>query len=325
MGIKNWTITAEGTKSASAREIYLHDKKHPNHKNTEGYLDVFGSADNTLNIIRNTERHKLETARKRKGGRPPQEATEFVLTFPKGIRPDKAQWKQILSDVMLDVADNIGVDRKELAPICRAVAHQQDQNPKKKGAGDHMHVMIGRFTNDGKYLRALQSKSTLHRMKQSFNVAALKVMGVNHATYEPVKTYQGKAKKRVPKWKADAGKAWVSVQNQHKRNVSNKKHLDQMSEQIKSEIEENKQLKSALDRFFNQAEKWLEAFKIEDSKQMNRQHNRLSKTIDDLGAFTMSDEDQQFIDRLTKQINSKSDKELPSIQQKKPSSGMKFR
>jgi hemerythrin len=98
-----------------------------------------------------------------------------------------------------------------------------------------------------------------------------------------------------------------------------------MSDQIKSEIEENKQLKSALDRFFNQAEKWLEAFKIEDSKQMNRQHNRLSKTIDDLGAFTMSDGDQQFIDRLTKQINSKSDKELPSIQQKKPSSGMKFR
>ena len=324
MGIKNWTITAEGTKSASAREIYLHDKKHPNHKNTEGYLDVFGSDNTTLNIIRNTERHKLETARKRKGGRPPMEATEFVMTFPKGIRPTKEQWKDMLSDVMLDVADNIGVKREELAPICRAVAHQQDQNPKKKGAGDHMHVMIGRFTNDGKYLRALQSKSTLHRMKQSFNVAALKVMGVNHATYEPVKAYQGKAKKRVPKWKADAGKAWEVVSKQHKKNLGNKKFLDKVSERVKSEMEDTAKLKSAIDKFSNQAQKWLEAFKIEDSKQMNRQHNRLNKTIDELGAFAISDEDQHFIDKMTAQINSKSDKPLPSISEKKRQNKPRF-
>ncbi|HCE2134003.1 TPA: hypothetical protein NGT58_004770, partial [Vibrio parahaemolyticus] len=156
--------------------------------------------------------------------------------------------------VLLDVASDVGVERKDLAQICRAVAHQQDQNPAKKGAGDHMHVMIGRFTNDGKYLRKLQSKSTLYRMKQSFNLAALEVMGVNHATYEPVKTYQGVAKRRVPKWRADAGKTWDKLKADHQRNINNNKilkrnHLknieegeilDQKAKEIDSEIENNK-------------------------------------------------------------------------------------
>ena len=306
MGIKNWTITAEGTKSASAREIYLHDKKHPNHRNTQDYLDVFGSDNTTLNIIRNTERHKLETARKRKGGRPPLEATEFVLTFPKGIRPDKDQWKQILSDVMLDVADNIGVDRKELAPICRAVAHQQDQNPEKKGAGDHMHVLIGRFTNDGKYLRALQSKSTLHRMKQSFNVAALDVMGVNHATYEPVKTYQGVAKKRAPHWKVKAKRVWETLKTKHKI-------VDTKSKSVRRDLESNEELVTALNKFLLQIEKWTDAFEAKDEKQMLRQQNRLAKSIEKLNTMSFGEQIQRAIDNAKEKVESASSVPLPDL------------
>lgn len=324
MGIKNWTITADGTKSAFAREIYLHDKKHPNHKNTEGYLDVFGSDNTTLNIIHNAERHKLETARKRKGGRPPLEATEFVMTFPKGIRPTQNQWLQMLSHVMTDVADNIGVKRKELQPILRAVAHQQDQNP-KKGSGDHMHIMIGRFTNDGKYLRALQSKSTLYRMKQSFNVAALRVMGVNHATYEPVKAYKGVAKRRVPKWKADAGKAWDTIKKQHNKNMILKEQLTNLSAQVDSEFEGNKQLKASIVKFFNQADKWLEAFEIEDLKQMNRQRNRINKTVDELGAFAISDHHQAAIDMMVEKINTQENKANQGNQRVSPTSGFNFK
>jgi hypothetical protein len=339
MGIKNWTITAEGTKSASAREVYLNDKKHPNHKNTEGYLDVFGSDNTTLNIIRNTERHKLETARKRKGGRPPLEATEFVMTFPKGIRPDKEQWKRMLGMVLIDVAKSVGVERKDLAQVCRAVAHQQDQNPDKKGSGDHMHVMLGRFTNDGKYLRKLQSKSTLYRMKQSFNLAALEVMGVNHATYEPVKTYQGVAKRRVPKWRADAGKTWDKLKQQHKANITNGKRLKEWYQnnvsndellklkaaKIDDEIENNKNVLRIIDKFYGQAQKWLKAFKDEDLEQQNRQRNRMERAIDELGAFTVREEDERFIEDMLKQINSKTDKPIETPSQKKTPPRMKFR
>lgn len=337
MGIKNWTITAEGTKSASAREVYLNDKKHPNHKNTEGYLHVFGSDNTTLNIIRNTERHKLETARKRKGGRPPLEATEFVMTFPKGIRPDKEQWKRMLGMVLLDVAKSVGVDRKDLAQICRAVAHQQDQSPDKKGAGDHMHVMIGRFTNDGKYLRKLQSKSTLYRMKQSFNLAALEVMGVNHATYEPVKAYKGKAKKRVPKWKADAGKTWDRLKQQHKTNITNSKRLKEWHQKninnddilnikaikIDSEIKNNESVLRIMTKFYGQAEKWLQAFKDEDLKQQERQMKRMNKAIDELETFTIKEEDNQFIEDILQQINSSNNNKIETLNQRKNHPKMK--
>ncbi|NNN54569.1 hypothetical protein FKN11_24435 [Vibrio sp. 2-2(7)] len=282
MGIKNWTITAEGTKSAAARERYLNDKTHKNHKHTEGYLDVHGGLGTTLNMIRNTERHKLETARNKKGGRPPLEATEFVLTFPKGIRPTKEQWKNMLAKVMLDIADNIGVNREELAPICRAVAHQQDQSPERKGSGDHLHVIVGRFTNDGKYLRALQSKSTLHRMKQSFNVAALEVMRVNHATYEPVKKYEGTAKKRAPQWKIKAARAYEEIEAR--------------AQNLERSEDEKRDLLRVMNKLYLQSEKLVEAHEQGDKKQLNRQANRVSKSLEELEEFKLKGE--EFTDEV---------------------------
>ncbi|MGL1339835.1 hypothetical protein ACSTJQ_25155, partial [Vibrio parahaemolyticus] len=99
MGIKNWTVTAESTKSAAAREQYLNNINHKNHKNTERIFSVWGSVDTTANIIRNAEKRRLETSLKGKGGRPPSEAMEFVLTLPKGIRPDEKQWKKMCKKV----------------------------------------------------------------------------------------------------------------------------------------------------------------------------------------------------------------------------------
>jgi hypothetical protein len=325
MAIKNWTITAEGTKSASAREHYFHDKKHKNHKHTTtAYLDIFGNVDTTLNIIRNTERYKLEAAKKAKGGRPPNEAAEFVLTFPKdlGIRPTKEQWKKILGKTMNDAAAAMGVKRKVLEGICRAVVHQQDQEL-KGGTGDHMHVMIGKFTDDGVYLRKLQSKSTLYAMKKSFNLAALDVLGVNHATYEPVKPYKGVAKNRVPKWVSDAAKVRDKLKS--RTNTINRAHRF-----VSSEIKENKELEKALARFSDQSQKWLKAFENQDVKQMNRQHNRLEKsieTIGDLNSSVMNDDDIGFNNKVINIINSNKDKDeqaLPTIKPVKsqPKMGM---
>ncbi|CAK2105372.1 Phage protein [Vibrio crassostreae] len=321
MGIKNWTITAEGAQSAMSREVYFHNKKDKNHKHTIGYLDVFGNAEHTLNIIRNTERHKLKTARKQKGGRPPLEGSEFVLTFPKGIRPTTNQWKEMLAKVMLDVAHSVGVKRTELAPICRAVAHQQDEKI-EGGTGDHLHVLIGRFTNDGKYLRKLQSKSTLYRMKQSFNVAALEVMGVNHATYEPVKTYKGVAKKRVPKWKVEAGREWDKLREANAKIQNNHKIVQDNKKQIELENEKLAEQERALDKFFKQADRWLEAFANEDSKQMNRQHNRLKKSLEELDAFRFDESLDRATNKVINEIESKSNKPLRDTRPK--TSRLKF-
>ncbi|MDL2018663.1 hypothetical protein MT365_22925, partial [Vibrio parahaemolyticus] len=80
MGIKNWTVTAQSTQSAAAREIYFFNKNDKNHKKTEAFLNIWGGVDSTANIIRNAEHRRLDTLKKGKGGRPPSEAVEFVLT-----------------------------------------------------------------------------------------------------------------------------------------------------------------------------------------------------------------------------------------------------
>ena len=58
---------------------------------------------------------------------------------------------------------------------------------------------------------------------------------------------------------------------------------------------------------------------------MNRQFNRMNKTIDELGGFAMSDDDLAVINKLSEQINSRSPQKLQAIEPKKPSSGMRRR
>lgn len=88
MALKNWTITAESVKNGStSRESYYHNMSHANHKHTERAFDVHGDYRSSVNMMRNCEAYKLKN--QRKGGRPPTDSMEFVLTLPKGIRPSQ--------------------------------------------------------------------------------------------------------------------------------------------------------------------------------------------------------------------------------------------
>lgn len=324
MGIKNWTVTAQSVKKgAAAREVYLHDENHPNHKNTEGYLDVWGSKNHTLNIIKTCENYKMQQAQKRKGGRPPTDSMEFVFTLPKGIRPDQEQWKNMLNRIMVDTAKQLKIDLKQLSGITRAVAHQQNQDPAKQGAGDHMHVVIGKFTPDGTYLRDLQKKGVLHVMKQSFNHAVLMEMEVNHATYEPVKRYQKAAKRRVPQWKVQAGRTFDEL-TQKLAHKANTHHFENKA--AMADIEEARmQLEKISDKVLKQCDKWLEAYENSDERQLNRQYNRINKGIEEINAFKPSKElglfEKGFAEKLnkaTEKIDSVSQRDaLPKI--RKPS------
>lgn len=253
--LKNWTVITESTKSVLAREHYLNNAKHKNHLNTEAILSIFGSENTSLNIIKNCNKYSLQQAYKRKGGRPPTPALEFVYSLPKGIRPTPEQWREMLNHIMCNLAKSIGVRPKELAPITRAVVHQQNQSSEIRGSGDHLHLLLGKFTNDLTYLRDLQRKSTTRLMKQAFNTAMLDVMNIDHLTYIPQKNYLGHAKKRSPQWKVKAAR-------QHQK--------------IEDKANETTQ---SLMKLIRQANKWLEAFNDSDTKQMNRQYNRMIKEI----------------------------------------------
>ena len=292
--LKNWTVITEATKDVMAREHYLLNKRHRNHKQTENIVNIYGTAKQSLNILRNCERYKLKQAAKRKGGRPPTEAIEFCFTLPKSYRPTASQWRKILKILMVSLASHLNISTSQLTTIVRAVVHQQDQNVELKGSGDHMHVVVGKFTDDLTYLSELQRKSTTRLLKTSFNNAVLKAVGIDHRTYHSQKPYLGSAKKRVPSWKVKA------VRRQ---------------EEIKAQ---EKQLK----RMINQANKWLEAFECHDNKQMKRQYNRLKKERGTLEK--VSDDNStlyEFMQHLINKVEIKG-QQRDSLSRRLPTNGM---
>lgn len=301
MGIKNWTVTAQSTKSVAAREQYLNNMNHKNHKNTERIFSVWGSVDTTANIIRNTEKRRLETSLKGKGGRPPSEAMEFVLTLPKGIRPNQAEWKKMSQKVVIDIAKRIDIPPEEFVGITRAVVHQQEQTG-KRGSGDHMHLVLGKFTNSGKYLPDLQRKGVLHTIKVSFNAAVREVMGVDHSTYEAKKNYEGVAKKKAPQWKTKAARDREALnekeqQLNQKNNDLGIKEMDLYFkgadlEERKKELSKQTKYTTMLAKLSIYIKKLDDAFVEGNERQYKRQLNRANKQIREIA----QEEEAAFID-----------------------------
>ncbi|CAH0530510.1 hypothetical protein CTH30272_02847 [Allocatenococcus thiocycli] len=281
MAIKNWTVTVESVKNINAREIYLNDKNHPNHKKTENIISVFGNEVTSLNINYQCEKYKLKQAMKRKGGRPPTPGMEFVFTLPKQIRPSPEQWRNILKRVIHNIACSLGVPSTEFNGIVRAVVHQQAQD-QERGAGDHMHVIIGKYTNNGLYLRELQKRGVIRTSKLSFNDAVKKELGISNYDYIPTKNYENSAKKRVPKW--------VVKQAREKEKIE----------------EQKKQSLKLIAKITNQSEKWLLAFRYNDHKQMNRQYNRIVKEINNIDRGVIDSETKNLVESIIDTINRKS-------------------
>jgi len=292
--LRNWTVITETTRDVMAREHYLLNTEHRNHRHTEQIINLFGSAKQSLNILRNCERYKLKQALKRKGGRPPTHGVEFCFTLPKSIRPSPKQWRQILNLLMLDLAPHLNISANRLTTIVRAVVHQQDQNVELRGSGDHLHLLIGKFTDDLTYLSELQRKSTTRLLKTSFNNAVLKVINFDYRTYHPKKPYVGDAKKRVPAWKVKAARSQDEIKAQEKQ----------------------------LKRMINQAIKWLEAFECHDYKQMKRQYNRLKKESGTLEK--VSDDNStlyEFMQQLINKVEIKG-QQRDSLSRRLPKNGM---
>ncbi|MDH5932666.1 hypothetical protein [Vibrio splendidus] len=221
--LKNWTVITEATRDVIAREHYLMNASHRNHRQTENIINIHGSEKQSLNILRNCERYKLKQAAKRKGGRPPTQSVEFVCTLPKGIRPDENQWRQILKILMVNLASHLNVSTHQLSSIVRAVVHRQQQAKTVKGSGDHMHIVVGKFTEDLTYLSELQRKSTTRLFKSAFNTAVLEAVGVDNRVYKPLKPYSGEARKRVPTWQVKSARKQedLKLQEKHRKRAIN--------------------------------------------------------------------------------------------------------
>ncbi|HIF9329551.1 TPA: hypothetical protein ACX6RL_001820 [Photobacterium damselae] len=291
MGIKNWTVTVESVKSTAARELYLRDLNHKNHSNTSRIINIWGNKQTSLNIQYQCEKRKLTQLLNRKGGRPPTPAIEYVFTLPKGIRPTEQQWQSILKVIVANLSRSIGLKPKDFNGIVRAVLHQQQQHNGIRGTGDHLHVLFGKFTNDGKYLRELQKKGAIHIAKQAFNVAVRTELGICNTDYIVQNNFIKTAKKRAPQWRVKAAR-------QH-----------EAQEQRLFLIRRN------FEKVLKQCEKWLKAFELDDKVQMNRQYNRILKSLDQLNEQDEKNERlESLINSMTAIIDKKSNKQqLPKL------------
>ncbi len=138
--MKGWTVRTEATKNRSEgvadREIYLHDKDHPNHVKTEAIGRVWGNDKTMASIAHNGASAAAKLKAKGKGGRPAESyAMEFTLNLPKGYRPTGEQWKAIAKQMIIDVAAKLGIPPKTLSEQTYAVVHRQDQTPEHDSRG----------------------------------------------------------------------------------------------------------------------------------------------------------------------------------------------
>lgn len=261
--LKNWTVTTQpvrlGTDGIIMRERYLLNKKHGNHKHTEDLVSVFGNANTSNRIALAGERFRLnQQLYNHKGGRPLSSyAMEYCLTLPKGYRPTPEQWQSIVKDCCLALAKLCKLNKTEFAQYkqqIRAVLHQQKQN-ETRGSGDHVHLIIGKVVGK-RVLKELQQKKATKLIKQSFNLSALKHVGIDHRSYEPIEIKKGR---RLSTWQYQHQKATEALEIE--------KQIKQMQAQC---------------------DKWLTAREEGNDRQKRRQENRLLNTYESLKTHPLS-------------------------------------
>ena len=290
--MKGWTVrtqaTKNGSKGVASREVYLNNDKHQNHRNTERIHPIFGNEKTMSKISYYGESYAAKQAANGKGGRPPSSyAIEFTLNLPKGYRPDDTQWRKIVVHCLRQTAIVCGVEPKQIALTSSAILHQQKQDGSKQGTGDHCHIVIGKFTQDGEYLRNLQRKTVTAKMKESFNKAVKHYCGYDWTEYAKQLQEQKYPNKRpAPTWKVRAAKEREEIERQQAALdkqaamlTDKAKDIETREAQLLTNADDIILTKRLMATFENQAAKWLEAHEKRNVKQLNRQANRLNKSL----------------------------------------------
>ncbi|EIF8962034.1 hypothetical protein [Vibrio parahaemolyticus] len=207
--IKNLVVTTQSVKNGSngiiARERYLTNINHPNHRLTEKIVSLIGNRQTSKRMCELGEKHKLmQKYKSRKGGRPLSSfGMEFCLTIPSNAKkPTDEQWIKVISYICRSLAKKLKLSEDEYKTFkknIRAVCHKQKEN--SNGSNDHVHLIIGKVLND-KILTSLQKKETTRLIKQSYSMIAIKEFGIDHNKYQP----NYKNSKKLEMWRYNKNK-----------------------------------------------------------------------------------------------------------------------
>ncbi|MEZ8723820.1 hypothetical protein AB6D66_22325 [Vibrio pomeroyi] len=276
--LKNWTVITQPVRLASdgvmMRERYLQSLKHANHKHTQRIVSIFGCAKTSNRIALAGEEFRLnQKIYNSRGGRPLSSyAVEYCLTLPKGYRPTTQQWQSVVKDCSLALAKLCKLDKSEFSQYrqqIRAVLHQQEQGG-KRGSGDHVHLIIGKVVGK-RVLKELQQKKATKLIKQAFNSAVLKHVGVDHRSYEPIEAEKGR---RLSTWQYQYEKANQALE-----------------------------IEKLISKMQNQFDKWLKAKEEHNDRQQRRQENRLMKTYESLAYHSLSKQQQEQAEVIKNKIH----------------------
>ena len=293
MAIKNWFVRSERVKDTHIGLIkygkYLINLEHANHKNTSSIIPIYGNIEGFIRTCSNEAVSLDLDNSQKKGGRPVQSyAQSFVFSLPDAVKkPTIDEWKLITSDVLKELAKKLGLELKDLNGRVFANVHDQD-NP-------HLNLVISRVVQ-GKALKTLDQKGTIGVAKKAFNAATLARCGLDVSTYEPLQTNLGA---RQAKWQIqqdDSEKALKAIGLKSKAldiEVARAKGLAKYSAMLNSQIL-----------------KWIEAVKITDEKQEERQKNRIEKSVEELNKLNLPNEQAELINSLFEQAEEKSGKTL---------------
>ena len=293
MAIKNWFVRSERVKDTHIGLIkygkYLINLEHANHKNTSSIIPIYGNIEGFIRTCSNEAVSLDLDNSQRKGGRPVQSyAQSFVFSLPDAVKkPTIDEWKLITSDVLKELAKKLGLELKDLNGRVFANVHDQD-NP-------HLNLVVSRVVQ-GKALKALDQKGTIGVAKKAFNAATLARCGLDVSAYEPLQTNLGA---RQAKWQIqqdDSEKALKAIGLKSKAldiEVARAKGLAKYSAMLNSQIL-----------------KWIEAVKITDEKQEERQKNRIEKSVEELNKLNLPNEQAELINSLFEQAEEKSGKTL---------------
>lgn len=293
MAIKNWFVRSERIKDKHGGLIkygkYLINMEHANHKNTESIIPVYGNIETFIRTCSNEAVSlDLENSQK-KGGRPVQSyAQSFVFSLPPSVvKPTPEQWKGITSDILKELAKKLGIDVNEFKGRVFANVHDQD-NP-------HLNLVVSRVVQ-GKALKALDQKGTIGVAKKAFNAASLARCGLDVSAYEPLQTNLGphQAKWQIQQKEAEKALEAIGLEAQ----------------KLNDEVAKAKGLASYSAMLNSQILKWIEAVKVTDFKQEERQKNRIEKTAQKLSDLNLPKEQIDLLNGLFEGAEQKTGKPL---------------
>ncbi|MGR5144853.1 hypothetical protein ACQKPX_24745 [Photobacterium sp. DNB23_23_1] len=297
MGIKNWTVTVEATKSVAAREVYFENKDEPSHADSIDLKCIWGGQANSMRMITLCEQAKAKQRAKRKGGRPPTAAVEFVFVLPSDLDENGTdeQWKELTKDMIRSLGRSVGVDPNELSKVCRGSLHREPQTSSEDVTkGTHIHLMVGKILPNGTPMPKLQQKKALHEVKQAFNASVFKHLGHNYEMY--VAQTNSNKKRYKNKWfanNAKLSKAVAAVQRNctkltqyvlecnAMRIASTEKRLDKALEQLEQITQEKpleEQQKTMVELLQEQAEQVKEQAK--QSVDLDRATNKIDQEVE---------------------------------------------